>query len=186
MSIACKSPEPTGTGSRAEWTIGTVGRVTGRIAPDLGPRGEGWFLIQVVLMAAVALAGAVGPAWTDAAGVVTGVAGAVLIGLGALLAIRGTVDLRENMTVFPKPLAGARLVESGAYRLVRHPIYGGLILGAIGWGLARASWPALAAAIALAVFFRLKSGREERWLAEQFEGYDAYRSRTHRFLPWLY
>jgi protein-S-isoprenylcysteine O-methyltransferase Ste14 len=94
-------------------------------------------------------------------------------------------DLRENLTPFPRPLAGARLVESGAYSLVRHPIYGGLILGAAGWGLWTASPLALIGAVVLAAFFYLKSRREEIWLADQFETYDAYRSRTKRLLPWV-
>jgi protein-S-isoprenylcysteine O-methyltransferase Ste14 len=94
--------------------------------------------------------------------------------------------LRENLTPFPRPLPGAQLVESGAYRLVRHPIYGGLILGALGWGLATASPLALGGALVLLAFFDLKSRREEIWLAEQFADYGSYRARTHRLLPWLY
>jgi protein-S-isoprenylcysteine O-methyltransferase Ste14 len=112
--------------------------------------------------------------------------GAILICCGGILSFRGVIDLRENLTPFPKPLAGARLVETGAYRLVRHPIYGGLILGALGWGLATASPPALLGAIVLAGFFDLKSRREEIWLSERYGDYPAYRSRTRRLLPWLY
>jgi protein-S-isoprenylcysteine O-methyltransferase Ste14 len=154
--------------------------------PQLGRRGEGWFLIQVALLAAVAIAGGLGPAWSGAA-LTAGVGvGLLLAGLGGVLAVRGILDLRENLTPFPMPLDGARLVDTGAYRLVRHPMYGGLILGAFGWGLFNASVPALAGAFALAVVLRLKSAREELWLADRFEGYDAYRSRTRRFLPWLY
>ena len=59
-------------------------------------------------------------------------------------AARSAWTCGENLTPFPEPLPGARLVESGAYRLVRHPIYGGLILGALGWGLLTASPLALA------------------------------------------
>ena len=91
-----------------------------------------------------------------------------------------------NLTVFPRPREGGRLVETGAYRLVRHPIYGGLILGAFGWGLLTASPVALAGAVVLAAFFDLKSRREEVWLVEQLDGYDRYRDRTRRLLPWLY
>jgi protein-S-isoprenylcysteine O-methyltransferase Ste14 len=157
-----------------------------RSLPDLGPRGEGWFLVQVALLAVVALAGSFGPAWDGlarAGGVILGLA---LGGAGGALAVRGIIDLRENLTVFPRPLSGARLVDSGAYRYVRHPIYGGLILGSLGWALVTASIPALGAAAALAVFFRLKAAREEAWLAVQFPAYGEYRSRTRRFLPWLY
>ena len=80
----------------------------------------------------------------------------------------------------------ARLVDTGAYRLVRHPIYGGLIVAAAGWGLATASPVAIVGAGVLLVFFDLKSRREEAWLAGQFEGYAAYRSRTRKLLPGLY
>jgi protein-S-isoprenylcysteine O-methyltransferase Ste14 len=160
--------------------------MTGRRLPDLGPRGEGWFLIQVLLFAAIALAGGLGPAWGGVARVAGMAMGAGLIVCGGLLSVRGLLDLRANLTPFPKPLPGARLVETGSYRLARHPIYGGLILGAFGWGLATASPVVLALAAVLAVFFDLKSRREELWLAEQFDGYDAYRARTRRLLPWLY
>ncbi len=77
-------------------------------------------------------------------------------------------------------------MESGAYRLVRHPIYGGLILGATGWSLLTASPMALLGALVLAVFFDLKSRREETWLAAAFENYGTYRARTRRLLPYLY
>ena len=143
-------------------------------------------MIQVVLFGAVASAGALGPGWPGSVRTVTSVAGAVVIACGGLLAVRGVLDLRENLTVFPRPLAGARLVDSGAYGLVRHPIYGGLILGALGWSLVTASWPALAATGLLTAFFELKSRREEAWLAARFDGYEAYRRRTRRFLPWLH
>jgi protein-S-isoprenylcysteine O-methyltransferase Ste14 len=112
--------------------------------------------------------------------------GLVLLCCGGILSLRGVLDLRESLTPFPRPLPDARLVGSGAYRLARHPIYGGLILGALGWGLATASPLALIGAVVLAGFFDLKSRREEVWLAEQFGAYDAYRSRTRRLLPWVW
>jgi protein-S-isoprenylcysteine O-methyltransferase Ste14 len=160
--------------------------VDGRRLPDLGKRGEGWFLLQLVLFAAIAAAGFAGPVLSGTARTVGQAAGAILIGSGGLLSFRGVVDLRENLTPFPRPLPGASLVDCGAYGLVRHPIYGGLILGAAGWGLFTASPLALALAGCLALFFDLKSRREELWLAEQYADYDSYRSRTRRMLPWVY
>ena len=154
--------------------------------PDLGRRGEGWFVVQILLFGASALSGAAGPAWGGWPRAAGATIGGVLICCGGILSLGGVLGLRENMTPFPRPLPGARLVDSGAYRLVRHPIYGGLILGALGWGLLTASPPALLGSLVLAGFFDLKSRREELWLTEQFEGYSAYRSRTRRLLPWLY
>ena len=158
----------------------------GRRLPDLGPRGEGWFLVQVPILGAIAIAGLLGPAWSGSPRALSAVVGAVLIGSGGVLAVRGILDLGGNLTPFPKPLEGAALVDTGAYGLVRHPIYGGLILGGFGWGLLTASPVSLASSIILAVFFDLKSRREEAWLVEQLDGYAAYRDRTRRLLPWLY
>ena len=71
-------------------------------------------------------------------------------------------------------------------RRVRHPIYGGIVLAALGWGLVTAS-------IAGARDGRrhpgasstLKSRREEAWLVERFPDYPAYRARTRRLIPWI-
>jgi len=154
--------------------------------PSLGPRGEGWVLIQGVLLVLVAAAGwSLGPDWAGPvrlAGIVIGIA---LIAGGVVLAVRGVADLGGAMTPLPRPREGAELVETGAYALVRHPIYGGLILTAFGWAILQASVMAVILAAALAVFFRLKSAREERWLEVRYPGYTAYRARTRRFIPWI-
>jgi protein-S-isoprenylcysteine O-methyltransferase Ste14 len=148
--------------------------------PALGPRGEGWVVIQFVLLAAVAVSGLAGPAW------VTTVLGAVLLAAGLLLAFRGVVNLRDALTPLPHPRDGASLVDTGSYRLVRHPIYGGIIVGAAGWGLVTASPLALVGAAVLLGFFRLKSAREELWLEARYPSYAAYRARTRRLIPFVY
>ncbi len=157
-----------------------------RPLPDLGPRGEGYVAIQFVLFAVIALAGLLGPAWGGALRPVTDVAGAALIAAGGLLALRGVLDLGDSLTVVPRPRDRARLVERGSYALVRHPIYGGLVVAAVGWGLATASPVAVLAGVVLGAFFDLKSRREEGWLEERYAGYATYRARTRRLIPWLY
>lgn len=154
--------------------------------PSLGSRGEGWVAIQVVLFAAVFAAGFAGPAVGGLPRGILGVGGVILLGGGAYLALRGLRDLDAALTPLPHPREGAELVETGSYRLVRHPIYGGIVLAAAGYGLLTASLPALAGAAVLLGFFRLKSGREEAWLRERYPGYAAYAARTKRFLPYLY
>jgi protein-S-isoprenylcysteine O-methyltransferase Ste14 len=154
--------------------------------PSLGPRGEGWVAIQGVILAAVAIAGLAGPAWADPVRLPVAAVGVGLIVAGGVLAIRGLVDLADALTPLPHPRAGAALVEHGAYRLVRHPIYGGLVLGSLGWSLVMASPVAVVAAGALLGFFRLKSAREEAWLEDHYAGYAAYRGRTRRMIPWIY
>lgn len=141
--------------------------------------------IQGVLLLVVVAAGSLGPAWTGGLRVVASVGGAVLIAAGLALALRGVRDLRGALTPFPHPRADAELVETGVYRYARHPIYGGLVIAATGWGLLTASPAALAAAVLLLGFFELKSRREEAWLDRRFPGYAAYRARTRRLIPWI-
>jgi protein-S-isoprenylcysteine O-methyltransferase Ste14 len=153
--------------------------------PSLGPRGEGWVLIQGVLLAVVAAAGwSLGPDWSGPlrfAGIIVGI---VLITGGIVLASRGAFDLGGALTPLPRPRDGAALVETGAYSFVRHPIYGGLILAAFGWAIGQASIVAIALAVALAAFLRVKSAREEAWLEQRFPAYVGYRARTRRLIPW--
>lgn len=153
--------------------------------PDLGPRGEGWVAIQAVVLVLLAAAGFVGPAWDGTARVASTAVGLVLVAGGGLLAFRGLRDLGGALTPLPHPRDGARLVETGIYARVRHPIYGGIILGALGWGLATASPIALLVAVVVFVFYLLKSMREEAWLVTRFPEYPRYRERTRRFMPWI-
>lgn len=154
--------------------------------PSLGPRGEGWVVLQGILLVAIAACGLLQPAWAGPVRIITAAAGAALIALGVLLAVAGMRDLRENLTPLPRPRDTGELVQTGAYRLARHPIYGGLVLASLGWGLVIAVPVAIVLAIGLLAFFDLKSRREEAWLADRFPGYPAYRSRTRRLIPFVY
>jgi protein-S-isoprenylcysteine O-methyltransferase Ste14 len=155
--------------------------------PSLGPRGEGWVLVQGILFVLVVAAGvSLGGAWAREARTVTTIVAAVLMVAGAVLALSGVVELRDAFTPLPRPRDGAYLVDTGAYRLVRHPVYGGIVMAALGWGLFSASPISIGLALVLLAFFRLKSAREEAWLAEAYPGYDAYRARTKRLIPFIY
>jgi protein-S-isoprenylcysteine O-methyltransferase Ste14 len=154
--------------------------------PDLGPRGEGWVAIQAVMFVLLALAGTAGPAWGEPWLAAGRLAGAVLAGTGLVVAVLGMVGLRENLTAVPRPVEGGRLVESGIFGLVRHPIYTGIIAAAFGWGLVTASPPALVVALGLGFFFDLKSRREEAWLLAAYPAYGDYQRRVRKLIPFVY
>lgn len=156
--------------------------------PSLGPRGEGWVVLQGILLGLAFVAGVAGvvdPAWRGPERIATTVAGLVLSLAGVAQGLLGLRDLgTHNLTVLPHPTGQAELVEIGIYARVRHPMYGGVILMTIGWGLLTASPVAAGLGIALVPFFWLKSIVEERWLEARHPGYAAYRRRTRRFIAW--
>jgi protein-S-isoprenylcysteine O-methyltransferase Ste14 len=157
--------------------------------PSLGPRGEGWVVLQLICLLAVAVLGALAlPAALSGANerMTWVVIGVVLIVVGALAAYFGLTDLGSNLSAMPRPPEGSHLVQTGIYARIRHPIYAGLIEMSIGWAAVTGSGYAFAAALVLAVVLDLKSRREEAWLTEQFPEYPAYRRRTRKFIPYLY
>jgi protein-S-isoprenylcysteine O-methyltransferase Ste14 len=159
--------------------------------PSLGPRGEGWVVLQGVCLALLVAAIYAGP---DDLGEDPAMAGSRRLlgyGIGVVAATMigsGIAELRRarSLTALPKPKDDATLVDRGAFRLVRHPIYGGLILAALGLAVIT-PWAGTFIAVALlALVLDLKRRREEVWLAERYPGYAAYRARTKALIPWVY
>lgn len=159
----------------------TAANSTGRSPRE---RGTGWVIVQFTLM----LAGfAAGPTWrAQWSGWWTWVTGGMLMMLAAWAGLRGGRDLGTQRTPFPKPRDESRLVTSGMYANVRHPLYVGVIALGFAWALLWQSGPALAVAVLQAPFFDLKARREERWLRERFPDYQVYARRVKRFIPGLY
>jgi protein-S-isoprenylcysteine O-methyltransferase Ste14 len=78
------------------------------------------------------------------------------------------------------------LVSSGPYRLVRHPIYSGILLAIIGTALAL-SWAWLIAAAMAGGYFAYSAIIEERNLTEQFpDTYPAYKRSTKMLVPFVF
>ena len=154
-----------------------------------GRRGEWYVVAQVGLFALVALGphswpGA--PPWPPALSTGVRVVGALAIVAGAALAATALLRLGSRLSALPYPKDGADLVVTGPYRIVRNPIYSGLILAAFGWGLWVNGLLTLIYALLLFAFFDVKSRLEERWLAEKFPGYADYQRRVRKLIPWVY
>lgn len=78
-----------------------------------------------------------------------------------------------------------RIVDSGPYALVRHPIYTGLIAAVVASAFAEATPTALGGAALIALGFWVKARGEERFLSAELgaETYGAYRRRVPMLLP---
>lgn len=76
-----------------------------------------------------------------------------------------------------------RLITTGPYRYMRHPIYTSLMMIATGLLLANPSVLMLFACIYAYVDFSLAARRDEKLLKEELPGYSDYMTRTPRFLP---
>jgi protein-S-isoprenylcysteine O-methyltransferase Ste14 len=112
--------------------------------------------------------------------------GGVIMFAGLLLLAAAIFRLGSNLTSVPYPKDKGTLIETGPYRLVRHPMYCGGILISLGWAFLVHGWLTLAYAIIIFVFFDVKSRREEEWLKAKFPGYGEYQKRVRKLIPFVY
>jgi protein-S-isoprenylcysteine O-methyltransferase Ste14 len=113
--------------------------------------------------------------------------GCLLAFAGAGLVRRSRVELGAAWSLLPEADPNTGLVTTGPYRFVRHPIYLGFILLALGAALAFSSWPALCIVLAGVVpTFAWRAHAEEALLSSTFgERFTTYRRRTKMIIPYL-
>lgn len=105
------------------------------------------------------------------------------IALGAYTLLHNRPD---NFNIRPEPKASARLITSGPYHFIRHPMYSALILAMAAFVVAENIWLKLGLWFALGLVLSAKASFEEQLMSEKFSDYSAYRARSKRFLPYLF
>jgi len=154
-----------------------------------GERGEWLVVAQFALFALVAFGpGAIAgwPPWAFPDTWMGRAAGGALLAAGFALMLAGILKMGGHLTPLPHPSEGAPLLASGPYRIVRHPMYAGAILMALGWAIFSRGWLTFGYAALLFALFDVKTRREERWLLAKFPEYAAYRRRIRKLIPFIY
>lgn len=95
------------------------------------------------------------------------VLGIILMVGGIALVIISLVSLGAALTPTPVPQESAALRTKGIYSVVRHPVYSGILVAALGFTLAVGSIWQVLLWVVLAVFFYAKAFWEDRLLAEK-------------------
>ena len=100
--------------------------------------------------------------------------------------IAPTIGVLTHMgSIFPEPQPRARLVRTGVYAVVRHPLYTSVILLSFAWVLWWRSLPGLVPAGLTVVFLDAKARSEEERLRARFLDYQGYAKRVKRLVPWV-
>lgn len=82
---------------------------------------------------------------------------------------------------------GHRVISSGPYAYVRHPMYSGCIFYFLGIALLLGSWWAVGIAVLIIALFGLRAVWEEDTLRRELDGYAAYAERVRaRLIPWIW
>lgn len=112
--------------------------------------------------------------------------GLALFALGLALAVWARLYLGRNWGTPMTRKTDPELVTAGPYRMIRHPIYSGVVLAMIGTALAvGVNW--LLVAVVLGAYFVYSAVNEERYMAERFpDTYPGYKRSTKMLIPGLY
>ncbi len=112
----------------------------------------------------------------------------VIVGqlLGIVLNAAGRAQFPKTDFRFTAQPAGEGLLRTGPYRLVRHPMYAGMLLFVLASVLGHLSvWTAIAGlGIAGIVLWRVEI--EERLLRERYPEFAAAATSTKRLIPFVY
>jgi protein-S-isoprenylcysteine O-methyltransferase Ste14 len=112
--------------------------------------------------------------------------GVVLFVLGLGFAIWARLHIGLNWGTPMTQKDDPELVTSGPYRMVRHPIYSGILVAGVGTAVAL-NWQWLIAAALAGAYFVYSATVEERYLTEQFpDAYPMYRRSTKMLVPFVF
>jgi protein-S-isoprenylcysteine O-methyltransferase Ste14 len=115
-------------------------------------------------------------------------AGSIVMVVYLWLFYRSHADLGKNWSVSLEIREKHRVITSGVYRNVRHPMYTAFFLYGIAQTLLLPNWIAGPSCLAaFAIMFMLRVNVEERMMLETFgTEYQDYMNRTKRLIPRLY
>jgi protein-S-isoprenylcysteine O-methyltransferase Ste14 len=112
--------------------------------------------------------------------------GLIIFFLGLGFAIWARSNIGRNWGTPMTQKADPELVTSGPYRLVRHPIYAGVLVAGVGSAIAL-NWLWLIGVALAGAYFVYSARVEERYMTEKFpDAYPVYKRSTKMLLPFVF
>lgn len=112
------------------------------------------------------------------------------LGFSVIGVIVGLYTLQHNrlgnFAIYPEPLDHARLITSGPYHWIRHPMYLSLLLFMLGIAMYNGALFNQLSLLTLCLAVFGKMNKEEAYLRSHFEGYTEYCQKNQRLIPFIY
>ena len=116
------------------------------------------------------------------------VIGFILIALGLTIRILSILTLKQYFTYSVSKVDNHKLIQTGLYKVIRHPGYLGQLIIFIGLSISLSNWLSiLAMTIPVVIGYGYRIKVEERFMRDQLgTDYLDYQKRTKRIIPMIY
>jgi len=104
--------------------------------------------------------------------------GVFIILIAFIILLIAIKELGRNLSPFPRPISNSKLVTTGIYQFIRHPMYYSLIFISFGIFLTRLSIYYLFLSITLGLIIKFKIVLEEKYLNNKFKNYLLYKNQV--------
>ena len=116
------------------------------------------------------------------------VIGAIMITIGLIIRISAILTLKKQFTYTVTKLVDHELIETGMYKLIRHPAYLGQLIIFTGLAVTLSNWLSIIIMLVSVLSgYLYRINIEEKFMAEQIgQNYINYKKRTKRLIPGIY
>jgi protein-S-isoprenylcysteine O-methyltransferase Ste14 len=163
-------------------------RGKGTTTSDKGSRNYNFIAITAGILAAALLNGVPKFIFPGGKTPVIFFIGIAIMLLGMALRYWAVVTLGAFFRTTIETEPDQKVINSGPYKLIRHPSYAGWLLICLGYGVAVQNWLSLLVALLFplaALLYRIRT--EERVLVSSLgSAYAEYQKKTKRLLPWIW
>jgi protein-S-isoprenylcysteine O-methyltransferase Ste14 len=112
--------------------------------------------------------------------------GALIVALGIAIRLKALIDLGTAFSMKVERKENQELVTRGLYATIRHPLYLASLVIALGIPVLLSAWLTLVLTVLTTIGILVRIRKEERFMREQFPGYEEYAKGTWRLLPGIY
>jgi protein-S-isoprenylcysteine O-methyltransferase Ste14 len=137
-----------------------------------------YIIIQVVFIILIGLTGPISP---DNMFLFTG----IIIGILTMIWAVWTMKL-SNLSMVPDVKHNSRLITSGPYKFIRHPMYASVLLVTLMLVINHLTLLRAGFWLVLFIDLHFKFNYEEKLLLQKFPEYLNYKNNTKRLVPFIY
>jgi len=114
------------------------------------------------------------------------ICGIILSSITTIVNLKARIDIKKGYSMLIEKLDNQKLVTTGIYKYIRHPIYTAILLIMLSACIAfEAKWSLILLLIAISgLIIRIK--REEKFLLQTFPEYNEYSKKVKRLIPYIY